>query len=42
MVGDFHTKSVQGYKYKKFGDTIMGITMFHIWNIVSKRGIMRY
>jgi len=40
MVGDFHTKPVQGHKYKKFGDTIMGITMFHIWNIVGKRGIM--
>ena len=41
MVGDFHTKPVQGYKHKKFGDTIMGISMFHIWNIVGSKGIMR-
>ena len=42
MIGDFHTKPVQGHKYKKFGDTIMGITMFHIWNIVGSKGIMSW
>ena len=42
MVSDYHTKPLQGYKYKKFGDTIMGVTMFHIWNIVGKKGIMSY
>ena len=42
VIGDFHTKPSQGHKHKKFGDAIMGITMFHIWNIVGKRGIVSF
>ena len=41
MIGDFHTKPLQRYKYKKFGNTIMGITMYHSWNIVDKQGVKK-
>ena len=41
MIGDFHTKPLQGYKYKIFGNIIMGITMFHSWNIVDKQDVMK-
>ena len=41
VVSDFHTKPVQGCKCKKFGDAIMGVAMFHIWNVVGSKGVMR-
>ena len=41
VIGDFHTEPVQGHKHKKFGDAIVGVAMFHIWNIVGKKGVMR-
>ena len=42
MVGDFHDKPVQGHKCEKFGDAIMGVNVFHIWNVVGKKGIVRH